>query len=209
MPSSGLSAARLNPGSASTSPFDQLDPLRTQSNQGLGLQNQGSKSHQTDDLASVVRQITNLNKYVTMLEGKLVTRIEVCESDVNMASSQAIELAAQYNEVSLNLSSVIQQVHKLRADWNEWNGNDEETQQYDHENQEEIFHDPAEQSTMLVPVEDPVMHRSDLQDRVFRSLIDSSPYSTSKSHSNSSSNRNLEWRQRHQRIMLKDTRSLH
>ena len=35
MPSSGLSAARLNPDPASTSPFDQLDPLRTQSNSGL------------------------------------------------------------------------------------------------------------------------------------------------------------------------------
>ena len=102
-----------------------------------------------------------------------MTRIETCESDVNMASSQAIELAAQYNEVSLNLSKVIQQVHKLRADWDDWNENDEETQQYDDENQEEIFHDPAEQSTMLVPVEDPVIQR--LQDRVFRSLIDSSP----------------------------------
>ena len=104
-----------------------------------------------------------------------MTRIEVCESDVNMASSQAVELAAQYNEVSLNISRVIQQVHQLRDDGNDWNGNDEETQQYDHENQEEIFHDPAEQSTMLVPVEDPVIPRSDLQDRVFRSLIDSSP----------------------------------
>ena len=92
-----------------------------------------------------------------------------------MASSQAVELATQYNEVSLNLSGVIQQVHKLHADWNDWNGNDEETQQYDHENQEEIFHDPAEQSTMLMPVEDPVIQRSDLQDGVFRSLIDSSP----------------------------------
>ena len=121
-----------------------------------------------------MKEINNLNKHVT-LEGKLVTRIETCESDVNMASSQAIELAAQYNEVSSNLSRVIQQVHKLRADWNDWNGNDEETQQYVHENQEEIFHDPAEQSTMLVPVEDPVIQRSDLQDRVFRSLIDSSP----------------------------------
>ena len=70
MPSSGLGAARLNPGSASTSPFDQLDPLRTQSNQGLSPRNQGSRSHQTDDLASVVKQINNLNKYVTMLEGK-------------------------------------------------------------------------------------------------------------------------------------------
>ena len=110
-----------------------------------------------------------------MLEGKLVTRIEVCESDVNMASSQAIELATQFNEVSQKLSSVIQQVHKLRADLNDWNGNDEETEQYDHQNQEEILHDPAEQSTMLVPAEDPVIERSDLQDRVFRSLIDLSP----------------------------------
>ena len=175
MPSSGLSAARLNPGSASTSPFDQLDPLRTQSDQGLSPQDQGSKSGQMTDTASVVRQINNLNKYVTMLEGKLVTRIEVCENDVNMASSQAIELATQFNEVSQNLSKVIQQVHNLRAEWNDWNENDDETQQYDHENPEEIFHDPAEQSTMLVPAENPVIQRSDLQDRVFRSLIDLSP----------------------------------
>ena len=104
-----------------------------------------------------------------------MTRIEVCESDVNMASSQAIELATQFNEVSQNLSGVIQQVHKLRADWNDWNGSDEETQQYDHENPEEIFHDPAEQPTVLVPAEDPVIQRSELQDRVFRSLIDLSP----------------------------------
>ena len=37
MPSSGLSASRLNPEPASTSPFDQLDPLRTQSASGLNL----------------------------------------------------------------------------------------------------------------------------------------------------------------------------
>ena len=113
MPSNGLSAARLNPGSASTSPFDQLDPLRTQLDQGLSPRGQGSKVYQTDDLASVVRQINNLNKYVTKLEGKLVTRIEVCETDVNMASSQAIELATQFNEVSRNLSGVMQQVHQV------------------------------------------------------------------------------------------------
>ena len=65
MPSSGLSASRLNPGSASTSPFDQLDPNSSSQNKG--------------DLASVVKQIENLNRYVAALEGKLVARIEVCE----------------------------------------------------------------------------------------------------------------------------------
>ena len=39
-----------------------------------------------------------------------------------MASNQALELVAQYNEVSKNLSMAIQQVHKLRAEWDEWNG---------------------------------------------------------------------------------------
>ena len=90
-----------------------------------------------------------------------------------MASSQALELMAQYNEVSKNLSNVIQQVHKLRAEWNDWN--DDETGAQDHEGQEEIFHDPAEQSTMIVPMEDPAIERSGLQDRVFKSLIDLTP----------------------------------
>ena len=40
----------------------------------------------------------------------------------------------------------------LRAEWDEWNG--EETRQQDQEGQEEIFHDPAEQSTMIVPTEE-------------------------------------------------------
>ena len=89
MPSSGLSAARLNLDPASTSPFDQLDPLRTRSISGLSPRDPSSKSQNTDDLTSVVRQITNLNRHVATLESKLVTRIEVCESDVNMASNQA------------------------------------------------------------------------------------------------------------------------
>ena len=67
----------------------------------------------------------------------------------------------------------IQQVHKLRAEWDEWNG--EEARPQDQENQEEIFHDPAEQSTMVVPNENPTIDRSGLQERVFRSLIDLSP----------------------------------
>ena len=108
MPSNGLSAARLNPDPASTSPFDQLDPLRTQSNYGLSPRDPSSRSQNPDDIASIVKQIANLNRYVTTLEGKLVTRIEVCESDVNMASNQALELVAQYNEVSRNLSMGIQ-----------------------------------------------------------------------------------------------------
>ena len=127
MPSSGLSAARLNPDPASTSPFDQLDPLRTRSTSGL--------SH--------------------------------------MASNQALELVAQCNEVSRNLSMANQQAHKFRVEWDEWSG--EETKPQDHEGQEEIFHDPAEQSTMMVPAEDPAIDRSGLQDRVFRSLIDLTP----------------------------------
>ena len=131
MPSSGLSAARLNPEPASTSPFDQLDPLRTQPTSGLNLWDHSSSSQNKGDLDSVVRQIENLNRYVTALEGKLVTRIEVCEGDVTMASTQAVELATQYNEVSRNLSIVIQQVHKLRAEWDEWN--DEEDKPQDQE----------------------------------------------------------------------------
>ena len=164
MPSSGLSAAWLNLDPASTSLFDQLDPLRTRSTSGLSPRDPSSKSQNTDDITSVVRQIANLNRHVTTLEGKLVTRIVVCESDVNMASNQALELVAQYNEVSRNLSIAIQQVHKLRAEWDEWSG--EETKPQDHEGQEEIFHDPAEQSTMIVPTEDPAIERSGLQDRV-------------------------------------------
>ena len=166
MPSSGLSASRLNPGSASTSPFDQLDPLRTQPSSGSSPQNK-------EDLSSVVRQVENLNRYVTALEGKLVARIEVCEGDVAMASNQAVGLATQYNEVTRNLSAAIQQVHKLRAEWNEWNG--EEVKPQDHESLEEIFHDPAEQSTLLVPSVDQEVNQSNLQERSLRSLIDLSP----------------------------------
>ena len=69
MPSSGLSAARLNPEPASTSPFDQLDPLRTQPTSGVNLWDHSSSSQNKGDLASVVRQIENLNRYVTALEG--------------------------------------------------------------------------------------------------------------------------------------------
>ena len=132
-----------------------------------------SSSQNKGDLTSVVKQVENLNRHVSTLEGRLVTRIEVCESDINMASNQALELVAQYNEVSRNLSMAIQQVHKLRAEWDEWNG--EETRPQDQENQEEIVHDPAEQSTMVVPTADPALDRSGLQDRVFRSWIDLSP----------------------------------
>ena len=82
-----------------------------------------------------------------------------------MASNQALELAAQYNEVSRNLSMAIQQVHQLRAEWDEWNG--EETNPQDEESQEEIFHDPAEQSTIVAPSADRAVNRSNLQDRVF------------------------------------------
>ena len=47
--------------------------------------------------------------------------------------TQALELVAQYNEVSRNLSNVTQQVHKLRAEWNDWNDDDEETRPQDQE----------------------------------------------------------------------------
>ena len=96
-------------------------------------------------------QVENLNGHVTTLEGKLVTRIEVCESDVALAisSNQAVGSAAQYNEVTRNLSAAIQQVHKFRAEWNEWNGGEDNLQ--DQESPEEIVHDQAEQSTLLVP----------------------------------------------------------
>ena len=62
MPSSGLSASRPNPGSASTSPFDQLDPLRTHADSGLSLRDPNSSSQNKGDLASVVRQIENLKQ---------------------------------------------------------------------------------------------------------------------------------------------------
>ena len=158
MPSSGLSASRLNPGSASTSPFDQLDPHRTSQSQG--------------DLASVGKQVESLNRYVTDMERKLVTRIEVCEGDITMASNQAVVLATQYNEVARNLSTVIQQVHKLRAEWDEWNSEDKPQHQ---ESPEEIFLDPAEQSTLFVPSADQPINQSMIQDRPCGSLIDLSP----------------------------------
>ena len=106
MPSSGLSASRLNPGSASTSPFDQLEPLRTHPNSGLSLRDPSSSSHSQGDLASVVKQIENLNRYVTALEGKLVARIEVCEGDVVMASNQAVGLATQQKPQRLSSKSI-------------------------------------------------------------------------------------------------------
>ena len=102
-----------------------------------------------------------------------MTRIEVCEGDVNMAGTQAVDLATQYNEVSRNLSTVIKQVHKLRAEWDEWN--DEEDKSQDQGGLEEIFHDPAEQTTILVPSVDQGVIQSSSQDRGFRSLIDLSP----------------------------------
>ena len=46
-----------------------------------------------------------------------------------MATTLAVELAAQCNEVSRNLSIAIQQVHKLRAEWDE--SNDEEDKPQD------------------------------------------------------------------------------
>ena len=103
----------------------------------------------------------------------MAARIEVCEGDVAMASNQAVGLAAQYNEVSRNLSAAIQQAHKLRAEWNEWNGEDDKPQ--DQDSAEEIFHDPAEQSTLLVPSVNQDMNQSNIQDRGLRSLIDLSP----------------------------------
>ena len=112
-----------------------------------------------------MKQIENLNRYVTALEGKLAARI----SDVTMASNQAAGLAAQHNEVSRNLSAAIQQVHKLRAEWNEWNGEEDKPQ--DQESQEGIFHDPAEQSASLVPSVDQDMNQSNIQDGGLRSLI--------------------------------------
>ena len=87
-----------------------------------------------------------------------ISRIEVCEGDVTMAGNQAVELAAQYNEVSINLSIVIQQVHKLRAEWDEWNGEEDKPQ--DQERPEEIFHDQAEQSTLSVPSADQPINQS-------------------------------------------------
>ena len=116
------------------------------------------KSQNKGDPASVVRQIENLYRYVIALEGKSVTRIEVCEGDVTMAGNQAVELATQYNEVSRNLSTVVQQVHKLRAEWDECNGEEDKPQ--DQESPEEIFHDPAEQSMIFVPSADQAVNQS-------------------------------------------------
>ena len=90
-----------------------MDPLRTHPNSGLSARDPYSSQNQTD-LASVVKQIENLDGYVATLEGKLVTRIEVCEGDVAMASNQAVGLATQCNEVTRNLSAAIQQVHKVK-----------------------------------------------------------------------------------------------
>ena len=64
--------------------------------------------------------------------------------------------------MSRNLSTVIQQVHKLRAEWDEWNGEEDKPQ--DQESPEEIFHDQAEQSTLFVPSADQPI-QSMLQDR--------------------------------------------
>ena len=153
--------------------FDQLDPLRTHPNSGLSSQDPNSDSPNQGDLASVVKQIENLNRYVTALEGSLAARIEVCQGDVTMASNQAVGLATQYNEVTRNLSTAIQQVNKLKAEWNEWNGEEDKPQ--DQESPEEIFHDPAKHSTLLVPSVDQDVNQSNIQDRSPRSLIDLSP----------------------------------
>ena len=72
-------------------------------------------------------------------------------------ASQAVGLATQYNEVTRNLSAAIQ-VHKLRAEWNEWNG--EEVKPQDHESLAKIFHVPPEQSTLFVPSVDQDVNQS-------------------------------------------------
>ena len=61
----------------------------------------------------------------------------------------------------------------MRAEWNEWNGGEDNLQ--DQESPEEIFHDSAEQSTLLVPSLDQDANQSNIQDRSFRSSIDLSP----------------------------------
>ena len=52
--------------------------------------------------------------------GPVPANPEVCDGNAAMASNQAAGLAAQYNEVTRNLSAAIQQVHKLRAERMEW-----------------------------------------------------------------------------------------
>ena len=66
--------------------------MRTHPNSGLSLWDPDSSTQNKGDLASVVKQIENLNGYVAALEGKLVARIEVCEGDVTMASNQAVSV---------------------------------------------------------------------------------------------------------------------
>ena len=46
-----------NPGLASTSPFDQLDPLQSHPNLGLSGKDPDSSSLSQTDLASVVKQV--------------------------------------------------------------------------------------------------------------------------------------------------------
>ena len=118
-------------------------------------------------MSSVVRQVENLNKYVTLLERKVVTRIEVCEGDVGMANQQCLTLVDNYNDLAINLTNVIRQVHELRNEWKEWHEEEEDPQD---QGEEEVFHDP-EQSTLLVPSRE----QSSQQDQVYRSLIDLTP----------------------------------
>ena len=68
----------------------------------------------------------------------------------------------------------------MRAEWKKWNGEEDKPQ--DHESLEEIFHDPAEQSTLLVPSVDQRVNQSNLQERSLdhRSLIDLSPLQPQK-----------------------------
>ena len=69
-------------------------------------------------MSSVVKQIENIHRYVTLLEGNVVTRIEVCENDVNMMHQQCLALIDNYNDVARNLDHVIEQVHELKSEWN-------------------------------------------------------------------------------------------
>ena len=70
-----------------------------------------------------------------------------------------------YSQVTQSVSQVIKQVHGLRQEWNVWNDEAPLVQE------EEIFHDITDQSTLVVPSND----QSSQQEPIQRSLMDLTP----------------------------------
>ena len=172
MPSSGLTPSRLIRNPASPSQVGNVDPALIQSNPGsTSTDDPGFTSMQTHlvrgDMSSAMKQIEAINRYITVLESNTITSMDGCDEAINLVNQQCLELMGSYNEVTKNLSHVVKQVHGLRQEWNPCN--DDETPLVQEE--EEVFHDITDQSTLVVPSND----QSGQQEPTQRSLMDLTP----------------------------------